>query len=145
MRRSSQFRAAGLGDADEGVGHVGRRGGGSVHRIGFAGSGHLLRRENAGEFPAVGALHLPQVKCSLEIQPAARINLEEPPEARGGVGGDGTPAGEDFAQAALRDAGGLGGGQLGDAERLEKLLPEDEAGVGQGGWFVHGHVLNDSR
>lgn len=109
------------------------------------GSGHLLRRENPGEFPAMRTLHLPQIKGGLEIQPVPRINLEEPPEARGGVGRDRAPTGENFTQAALWNASGLGGCQLGDAKRLEKLLPKDDAGVGQAGWFVHGRILNDSR
>ena len=104
----------------------------------FAGSGHLLRREHPGEFAAKGALNLAQVIGGLQIQPASRINLEEPPEARGGVGGDGAPAGENFTQAALRNAGRFGCGQLGDAERLEEFVPQDEPGMGQWCRFAHG-------
>lgn len=34
-------------------------------------------------------------------------------------------------------------GRLGQ-ERFEKLVPQDESGVGQGCWFDHGCVLNDN-
>ena len=134
---SNRSLAADYADFQAVDGAKGRLGGRCVHGIGFARSGHLLGLENPGEFPAMGALYLPQVKRGLEIQPVAWIDLEEQAEARGGVGRDGTPAGKNFTQAALRNTGRLGGSQLGDAERLEEFVPQDEAGVGQGGGFAH--------
>jgi hypothetical protein len=38
----------------------------------------------------------------LQIQPVARIDLEKPAEAGGGIGGDGAPAGEDFTERASK-------------------------------------------
>lgn len=105
-------------------------GAGKRMRLAIEGSGHLFHRVNPGECPAVGAFHFPEVIGGLQVEPVPRVNPEEPAEARRSVGCDGAPAGEYFAQPALRNPGGLGGSQLGDAEWFEKFVPQDEAGVG---------------
>lgn len=97
-------------------------------------SGHLL---DPGEFAVVVAFILPQVKRGLEVEPVAGVDPEEAAQPRGGVGRDRATAGEDFAEAALRDAGGLGCRQLGDAHRHEKLIVQDDAGVQEGEFGIH--------
>ena len=92
----------------------------------------MFRREHPVELLAKGALDFTQIVGGLQIEPVPWVYLEKPTEARRGVGGDGAPAGEDFTQTALRDAGRLGGGQLGDAQRREKFVAQNTAGVGQG-------------
>jgi len=115
---------------------------GRGHHNGFDRLGHTWDGQNPGQFFAVFTVHFPEVVGGLEIEPVSRVDLEEPAEACGGVGGDGTSAGEDFAQAALRNASGLGGRELRDAQGLKELVAQDVAGVGEGGGFGHGRFLS---
>lgn len=80
----------------------------------------------------------PQIIGGLEVQPVPGIHPEEAAQPGGGVGRDGPAAGEDLAEPALRDAGGLGGRQLRDAQGFEEFLAQNDAGMGGGKFGAHG-------
>ena len=65
--------------------------------IGSFGSGRACAGQNPGQFFAVRAVHFPEIAGGLQVEPVSRIDFEEPAEAGGGVGGDETSVGEDFA------------------------------------------------
>lgn len=66
----------------------------------------------------------------LQPCPESLGSTEELRQAQPGIGGDGTLAGHDLADAPLRHADFPGQPVLGDAHRLEEFFQQDFAGCG---------------
>lgn len=71
-------------------------------------------------------LQFPEIVGTLQVEPVPWIDPEIVPEAHRRIRGDAAPAGENLTQATLRDSRRPGRGKLRDAQRLEKLLAQDD-------------------